>query len=293
MSAIPGSVSGFTPATCDELKPGCGPVCCCPAAPAKIACRHLTKVYENIGRVKKSFVALSDINLEVREAEFLSIVGPSGCGKSTLLNIIGGHIPPSAGAVTVGGGPVTGPSKRVGMVFQNFGLFPWRTVAGNVEFGPQVTGLGPKESREIALRYIHLVGLDGFLQAYPKQLSGGMKQRVALARALANDPEILLMDEPLGSLDAQTRETLQEEVARIWADTGKTIVFVTHNIDEAVILGDRVVVMAGPPGRIIDLIEVDLPGPRAPAARRFSPRLLVYKSHIWELIRQAGKVDQP
>ncbi|MHB0886521.1 MAG: ABC transporter ATP-binding protein [Bacillota bacterium] len=260
-----------------------------PAAPSsKISCRRLAKVFENVGRTRGGFAALSDVNLEVREAEFLSVVGPSGCGKSTLLNIIGGHVRPSAGLVTVDDQPVTGPSKRVGMVFQSFGLFPWRTVAGNVEFGPRVAGLPAEECRDIAIRYIRLVGLERFVHAYPKQLSGGMKQRVALARALANDPEILLMDEPLGSLDAQTRETLQDEVARIWADTRKTIVFVTHNIDEAVILGDRVAVMTGPPGRVIELIDVDLPGVREPVARRYSPRLLEYKSHIWDLIRRAG-----
>ena len=266
---------------------GVGMISSVPPSP-KIACRRLSKVYAHVGRVRSCFAALSDVNLEVGEAEFLSVVGPSGCGKSTLLNIIGGHVRPTAGLVTVDGVPVTGPSKRVGMVFQNFGLFPWRTVAGNVEFGPRVAGLPAAECHDIAMRYIRLVGLERFVHAYPKELSGGMKQRVALARALANDPEILLMDEPLGSLDAQTRETLQDEVARIWADTKKTIVFVTHNIDEAVVLGDRVVVMTGPPGRIIELIAVDLPGSREPAVRRYSPRLLEYKSHIWDLIRRAG-----
>lgn len=281
MTSLPESPSGAVP--CAAIRSATAPL-----PPPKIRCQRLAKVFENIGRARNGFAALSDVNLEVREAEFLAVVGPSGCGKSTLLNIIGGHVRPTLGLVTVDGLPVTGPSKWVGMVFQNFGLFPWRTVAGNVEFGPQVVGLPAAECRDLARRYIRLVGLERFVNAYPKELSGGMKQRVALARALANDPEILLMDEPLGSLDAQTRETLQDEVARIWADTRKTIIFVTHNIDEAVILGDRVAVMTGPPGRVIELIEVDLPGSREPAARRYSPRLLEYKSHIWDLIRRAG-----
>ena len=194
------------------------------------------------------FTALEDITLDVRSGEFLALVGPSGCGKSTLLDLLGGLTAPTSGRILLDGRPITGPGRDRGIVFQQYALFPWRTAADNVAFGLDIAGLKARQRLDIARHFLDLVGLSGFADRYPHELSGGMKQRVAIARSLAYDPEVLLMDEPFAALDAQTRETLQGELLRIWRATGKTIVFITHGIDEAIVLGQRVAVMTSRPG---------------------------------------------
>jgi NitT/TauT family transport system ATP-binding protein len=235
--------------------------------------RNVTKIFEAENGERE---ALEAINLVVKPAEFLCIVGPSGCGKTTLLRMIAGLDYPSSGEIILDGNQVTGPSPDRGMVFQEFSLFPWKTVLKNVEFGLEILEVPNK--RKIAEEYIELVGLQGFEQSYPYELSGGMKQRVAIARALATNPSILLMDEPFGSVDAQTRNILQEELLEIWARTKKTILFVTHSVDEAVYLGDRILVMSTRPGRIIECMQVTLPRPRKRTSREANElreRLLV------------------
>ena len=207
-------------------------------------------------------MALEDVSLEVNLAEFLCIVGPSGCGKTTLLRLIAGLDYPTSGKIILDGKEVKGPSPDRGMVFQEFSLFPWRTVVKNVEFGLEIKGLKERESRKIAEEYIELVGLKGFEDHYPSELSGGMKQRVAIARALATEPSILLMDEPFGSVDAQTRNVLQQELLEIWERTKKTVLFVTHSVDEAIYLGDRIAVMSARPGRIVDCCAITITRPR-------------------------------
>ena len=207
-------------------------------------------------------VALDGVNLEVQESQFVMIVGPSGCGKTTLINIIGGLDEATEGEVLLDGRAVTAPGADRGMVFQGYSLFPWLTVQKNVEFGLKMKGVPAQERAQKARKFIDLVGLNGFEDALPKQLSGGMKQRVAIARTLANEPEVLLMDEPFGALDAQTRVVMQELLADISRRTGTTILFITHDIDEAVLLGQRIYVMSRRPGTIRDVIEVKLPGER-------------------------------
>jgi NitT/TauT family transport system ATP-binding protein len=226
--------------------------------------------------------ALSDIRLEVQAGELLCLLGPSGCGKSTLLNIVAGFLPPSAGRVLVDGRPVTGPGPERGVVFQEYVLFPWLTVAQNVTFGPRLKGASLAERADVAQRYLELVGLAAHAQKFPAQLSGGMKQRVAIARALANHPAIVLMDEPFGALDAQTREVMQEELSRIQRVEHKTIVFVTHSIREAVFLADRVVVMTSAPGRIKEVFPIKLPEQRD----RFAPEFTHYESEITRVVKE-------
>ncbi|MCI0526197.1 MAG: ABC transporter ATP-binding protein [Nitrospira sp.] len=212
-----------------------------------------------------SICALEDFNLVVKEGEFLTIIGPSGCGKSTLLNILAGLQKPSQGEALIEGERIEAPRPdKVAMVFQEYTLFPWRTVLANVEVGLEFRGVSRQERREKALEEIKLVGLQGFEDRYPQELSGGMKQRVAIARALTIDPQILLMDEPFGALDEQTRLVLGEELMRIWEETRKTILFVTHSLSEAVYLSDRIVVMTARPGRIKEILKVDFPHPRRP-----------------------------
>ena len=223
----------------------------------QLALRNVTRTFEADNGSRE---ALENINLEVKPREFLCIVGPSGCGKTTLLRMIAGLDYPTSGEILLDGTPVRGPSPDRGMVFQEFSLFPWRTVLKNVEFGLKIQG--KRDTKRIAERYIELVGLTGFEHSFPFQLSGGMKQRVAIARALATEPAILLMDEPFGSVDAQTRNLLQEELLEIWKRTKKTILFVTHSVDEAVYLADRVVVMSSRPGRIVEVLSVDIERPR-------------------------------
>lgn len=211
-------------------------------------------------------LALDNINLSVREGEFLCIVGPSGCGKSTLLNVIAGFETPDAGAVLANGKPVRGPGPDRVVVFQETALFPWLNVRANVEFGLRLAGYGRKERRDRAESYLELVGLQKYARSFVHELSGGMKQRVQIARSLAVEPRILLMDEPFAALDAQTRDVLQEELQEIWQRTAKTVLFVTHNVREAVLLADRVVVMTASPGRIKRELAVNLAHPRSPDA---------------------------
>ncbi len=210
----------------------------------------------------ESLLALDKINLEVRSGEFLCIVGPSGCGKSTLLHLIAGLQPQTSGKVLVDGKPVTGPGTDRILIFQELGLFPWLTVGGNVEFGMKMKNVPKAQREERVLYYLRLVHLLNFKDSYIHQLSGGMRQRVALARALATEPDVLLMDEPFAALDAQTRDLLHDELERIWAETNRTIIFVTHNVREAVRLGDRVALMTFRPGRVKQEFSVNLPRPR-------------------------------
>ena len=224
----------------------------------------------------------------VREGEFVTIIGPSGCGKSTFLHIMGGFIPHDSGTIRVYGAEVKGPGPDRGMMFQEFALFPWKTVAGNVAWGLEAQNFPRQRREEIVARYLDMTGLSDFRNHYPAELSGGMKQRVALARVLAFDPKVLLMDEPFGALDAQTRETMQEEVTRIWERTRKTIVFVTHDIEEAVFLGDRVIVLSARPGRIREEVKIDLPRPRSLEIKK-SIQCHEYRNRIWDLIRSESR----
>jgi NitT/TauT family transport system ATP-binding protein len=242
----------------------------------------LRKMYAREGRTLE---VLNLARLAVADGEFVTVVGPSGCGKSTLLHVLGGFIPYDAGRIRVHGREVAGPGPDRGMVFQEYSLFPWRTVSGNVGWGLEVRGAPAAERRAVVDRYLALTGLSEFRDHLPAELSGGMKQRVALARVLAFDPEVLLMDEPFGSLDAQTRETMQEELTDIWERTRKTIFFVTHDIDEAVYLGDRVVVLSARPARIREEVAIGLPRPRSVAVRK-SIAFLECRNRIWDLIRE-------
>jgi NitT/TauT family transport system ATP-binding protein len=231
------------------------------------------------------FTALEDITLDVRFGEFLALVGPSGCGKSTLLDLLGGLTTPTSGRILLDGRPIEGPARDRGIVFQQYALFPWRTAAQNVEFGLDIAGLKARQRREIARHYLDLVGLTAFADRYPHELSGGMKQRVAIARSLAYDPEVLLMDEPFAALDAQTRETLQGELLRIWRATGKTIIFITHGIDEAVVLGQRVAVMTSRPGRIKHVVEIPEALRNETEDVRSLPEFGPVRHEVWSLLR--------
>ena len=239
---------------------------------------------EGAGPVRH-FTALEDITLDVRPGEFLALVGPSGCGKSTLLDLLGGLTAPTSGRILLDGRPIEGPARDRGIVFQQYALFPWRTAAQNVEFGLDIAGLKAKQRREIARQYVDLVGLTAFADRYPHELSGGMKQRVAIARSLAYDPEVLLMDEPFAALDAQTRETLQGELLRIWRATGKTIIFITHGIDEAVVLGQRVAVMTSRPGRIKHVVEIPEALRNETEDVRSLPEFGPVRHEVWSLLR--------
>jgi len=241
----------------------------------------IRKAYARDGR---SVPVLALERLAVRDGEFVTVVGPSGCGKSTFLHIAGGFIKADAGVIRVHGREVVGPGPDRGMVFQEFALFPWRTVAGNVEWGLEAQGRPRAERAAIVQKYLELMDLVEFGDHLPAEISGGMKQRVALARVLAFDPAVLLMDEPFGALDAQTRETMQEELTRLWERTRKTIVFVTHDIEEAVYLGDRVVVLTARPARVREEVVVGLPRPRAITVKK-SVECLEYRNRIWDLIR--------
>jgi NitT/TauT family transport system ATP-binding protein len=249
-------------------------------AGAKIVVDHASKLF-----LEGTVVAFRNVALEVRSNEVLCIVGPSGCGKTTLLRCIGGLLPPSSGRVLIDGASVDSPRPGVAIVFQHFGLLPWKTVADNVAFGLKIAGAPRAQLSERVAHYVRLVGLSGFENQYPYQLSGGMQQRVGLARALAIDPEILLMDEPFASVDAQTREVLQEELLRLHDSERKTMLFITHSIDEALVLGDRVAVMATKPGRVKEVLDVSFSRPRDPAAVRADPRYAEMRNHIWEELR--------
>jgi NitT/TauT family transport system ATP-binding protein len=242
----------------------------------KLAIQHLGKSFGDL-------VALDDINLAVERGEFISVVGPSGCGKTTFLRIVAGLESASTGEVLLDSRALRGPGGDRGFVFQSDSLLPWRTVYANAVIGREVAGrVGPAE-RARTMELLKLVGLEGFENYHPRQLSGGMRQRVNLARALAIDPEILLMDEPFSSLDAQTREIMQTELLRIWEEGRKTVLFVTHQIDEAVFLSDRVLVFARRPGRLLENVRIDLPRPRALAIKR-TPEFVAYVDRIWRLI---------
>jgi len=243
-----------------------------------IVADRVTKVFE--GGRRDQVVALENLSLEVAEGEFVCLVGGSGCGKTTFLNLVAGFLAPTEGAIYLRGREIVGIEPRAGMIFQSYALLPWKTVAGNVEFGPKMKRLPRAERRAIAERFIQMVGLSGFEHFYPGQLSGGMQQRVTLARLLAADREVFLMDEPFAALDAMTRQVMQEELIRIHEQSGKTTVFVTHNIDEALILADRIVVMSSRPGRMKASIANDLPRPRH-VDIQLSPRYLDLKREIW------------
>lgn len=249
-------------------------------AQVKIVIRNLTKRY-----LEGSVLAFENLTLDVRENEILCILGPSGCGKTTLLKIIDGLMLADVGEVQIDGERVRGPRPTVAMVFQHFGLFPWKTVRENIGYGLRVQGRPAVEIEAAVKKYVKMVSLEGFEQAYPYQLSGGMQQRCGLARALAINPKILLMDEPFGAVDAQTREILQEEMLRIWEVEKKTMVFITHSIDEAILLGDRVVVMSPRPGRIRETLTVHLPRPRDINAMRGEQEYLKLRNHIWDVLR--------
>ena len=234
-------------------------------------------------RKGKPVTALDRISLDVEDNEFSVIVGPSGCGKSSLLRVVAGLVTPTEGEARLSDVPIKAPGKDRGMVFQSYTLFPWLTVQRNVEFGLKIAGLSVGARREIARSYIAQVGLEGFENAYPKQLSGGMMQRVALARALANDPENLLMDEPFGALDSQTRSLMQELLLTIWEKSKKTVLFITHDIDEAILLGDHVYVMTARPGSIKERIEIGIPRPRTADTTTSAP-FIALKRRIMGLI---------
>jgi len=246
----------------------------------RISVQEVSKVFQ-VGA--EDFVALDRVSLDIADNEFVTVVGPSGCGKSTMMNILAGLEEPTSGAALVNGQAVHGPGPERGVIFQQYALFPWLTVRQNVEFGLRTAGMGKKERRERAEHFIHLVQLDRFADALPKMLSGGMKQRCAIARAYAVDPSILLMDEPFGALDALTRVKLQEQLLETWSAEQRTVMFITHDVDEAVFLANRVIVMAARPGRIFDVIDVDLPYPRHEDVR-LSPEFGALRNRVWHSV---------
>lgn len=248
--------------------------------PIKVQIKHVVKKFQTRNG---EMVALNGVDLDIEENEFVCVVGPSGCGKSTLLNIIGGLDSPTDGEILVDGKPVSGPSPERGIVFQQYALFPWLTVEKNVEFGLKLAGKSPAECRETAQKYLKIVGLEAFAKSYPKELSGGMKQRVAIARAYAVNPKVLLMDEPFGALDAQTRTQLQSELLNTWEEEQKTCFFITHDVEEAIILAQRVIIMCARPGRVKDIVEIDIPYPRDQTTK-MSPRFLELKNYIWNQV---------
>ena len=234
---------------------------------------------------KGEVVALNGVDFDIKENEFICVIGPSGCGKSTLLNIIAGLLEPTSGQVLVDGKPISGTGTDRGVVFQQYALFPWLTVKKNVEFGLKLKGLSKEECDTIAMKYLKMVELEKFADSYPKELSGGMKQRVAIARAYAMNPEVLLMDEPFGALDAQTRTQLQTELLKAWQEENKTCFFVTHDIEEAIVLATRVVIMSARPGRIKEVVDIDIPYPRDQETK-MSDRFIELKNHIWGQVYQ-------
>ncbi len=250
--------------------------------PIAVEARGVSVEYD-LSREKSTLIALEDFNLEVREGEFLAVVGPSGCGKSTFLNVVAGLVEPAAGEVKVYGKPVTGPEPDRAVVFQDYALMPWRTVEKNVRFGLEMQGRVDSTTKDKVAHYIKMVGLSGFENSYPRELSGGMRQRVGLARALVTEPRLLLMDEPFAAVDAMTREIMQEELTKIVATTGQPIIFITHSVDEAITLGDRIAVVTNRPGRIKEIIEVDLPRPRSRASRSL-PEFQALRDRVWNLL---------
>lgn len=242
-----------------------------------VSVRHATKIFES---ARGTVHSLQDVDLEIARGDFVTLVGPSGCGKSTMLNLIGGLLEATSGDVLVDGKPVRGPGPDRGVIFQQYALFPWLTALQNVEFGLRLQGLGRKEQRKRAQHYLELVGLGGFGGALPKELSGGMKQRCAIARAYAVNPSILLMDEPFGALDALTRVQMQDDLLATWQQERRTVMFITHDVDEAVYLANRVVVMSPRPGRITDVVDVPLPYPRT-EEMRLSDEFAHIRARVW------------
>ena len=248
----------------------------------------VSKIYQKTVKDSTTEIeALSNVDLSIRENEFLSIIGPSGCGKTTLLKMIDGLIPYDSGSISINGKKIHGPGPDRAVVFQTFALLPWRTVLANVEFSLEFRRIPPKERTDIARDYLTRVGLSDFANHYPHELSGGMQQRAGLARALAVSPEILLMDEPFGAVDAQTRQLLQEELLELWQRERKTVIFITHSMDEAVYLSDRVVVMTPRPGRIAEVLDVPLPRPRLADAVRRDPKFVDLTNYIWRSLKSA------
>jgi NitT/TauT family transport system ATP-binding protein len=256
-------------------------------AAAMIEIDRVSQVFRTSGR--QDHLALSDISLTIEDGAFVSILGPSGCGKSTLLYIVGGFVSPTEGVTKVRGKAITGPGPDRGPVFQEFALFPWKSVLGNVMYGPRQQGVKHAEAEVQSRRLIEMVGLKGFENFFPKELSGGMKQRVALARTLAYHPAVLLMDEPFGALDAHTRTRLQNDLLNIWERDRKTVLFVTHSVDEAVFLSDKVVVLTRSPGRIKQIIDIGLPRPRRRAELLLDPR---YQKYVVEIERMIDDTSE-
>ena len=246
----------------------------------KLSIRNVVKEYKG---EHGTTVALNGVNLDIMENEFICVVGPSGCGKSTLLNILAGLHEATSGECYLDGERIVGTDVRRGVVFQQYALFPWLTVLQNVMFGPEMRRMPKEQCKEIAHKYIKLVGLEEFENSFPKELSGGMKQRVAIARAYAADPEVLLMDEPFGALDAQTRTQLQTELLRTWEEEQKTCFFITHDVEEAILLASRVVVMSARPGRIKEVIDINIPYPRNQETKML-PEFTELKNYIWGMV---------
>ena len=251
--------------------------------------RRVKVKIDNVRRVFNTrngeMIALNGVSLDIMENEFICVVGPSGCGKSTLLNIIAGLLEPSSGKIYCDGKEVVGTGTERGVVFQQYALFPWMTVLKNVMFGLNLKGIKGKEAEEIAMKYIKMVQLEDFVNHYPKELSGGMKQRVAIARAYAVNPEVLLMDEPFGALDAQTRTQLQTELLETWEKERKTCFFITHDVEEAIILAQKVIIMSARPGRIKEIVDFNIPYPRTQETK-MTPEFLELKNHIWGQVYQ-------
>jgi NitT/TauT family transport system ATP-binding protein len=255
-----------------------------------LVARNISKTY--FDTVENDHVtALDGLSLAVRAHEFVSVIGPSGCGKSTFLRIVAGLDRPTSGEIVVSGRKVTGPGADRGMVFQEYALLPWKTTEANIEFGLRLKGMPRDERRTITQRFVDLVGLTGFEKKYPHQLSGGMRQRAAVARVLANNPTVLLMDEPFAAVDAQTREILQFELLRIWDIRPTTMVFVTHSIEEAVLMGHKVVVLKGRPASVFETVEVDLPHPRSRATLAH-PRFAALREHVWSTLMDEARAAE-
>jgi NitT/TauT family transport system ATP-binding protein len=258
---------------------------------AAISARGVRVEYERT-RQKDTLVALEDFSIDIKAGEFVTIVGPSGCGKSTFLNCVAGLWFPAAGELLVSGKPVTGPGRDRSVVFQEYALMPWRTVKANVRMGLELQRRVDESTDDNVARYIELVGLTGFEEAYPRELSGGMRQRVGLARALVTEPGILLMDEPFAAVDAITRELMQDEVARIIKGTGQTIVFITHSVDEAITLGDRIVVITDRPGQVKAILPVNIPRPRSGREIRHLSEYVELRDKVWNLLAKETRPEE-
>jgi NitT/TauT family transport system ATP-binding protein len=246
---------------------------------------EIDKVNKVFSSRKGDVEAVRDFSLDIKEGEVVTLVGSSGCGKTTVLNMVAGFMSPTSGRIYLEGAPITKVEPRCGMIFQSYALFPWLTVRGNVEFGPKINGIPGKARRDEADKYIEMVGLEGFEDSYPGELSGGMRQRVALCRVLANEPDILLCDEPFAALDAMTRQVMQQELLRIVGQSGQTVFFITHSIDEALILSDRIVVMSARPGQVKAVYDIDLPHPRMVDVQ-LTDEYLGFKRKIWGLVEE-------